>query len=144
MNRNAEKIVGMLLVVFLVLTAAFQTLIARDVINPVSAVDMREDITVYENSEYYPKQYSITLNVSDNNAKIMVNGYYTENKIGQNGDISFNIYSGDVVECDLRECEGDVEVKLVKKDSSLIIPANNFYAQSSGNILYLFKANDGR
>ncbi len=140
MNKLAEKIVGSLLLIFLVLTVSFQALITRNVIDPVSAIDLREDISVYESSDYYPRQYNVTLKISDSNAKIMVNGYYIKQAVNKSGDITFSVYSGDVAECDLRGCEGDVIVKLVGKDDALIVPDDNFYAGSSKNILYLFKA----
>ncbi|NMC57029.1 MAG: hypothetical protein GYA50_07415 [Eubacteriaceae bacterium] len=144
MNRLTEKIVGSMLLTFLVLTVSFQVLITRNVINPVSAVDLREDISAYESSDYYPRQYSVTLNLSDENAKIMVNGYYIEQAADKSGDITFSVYSGDVVECDLRACQGEVMVKLVGKDNLLSVPADNFYAQSSNNILYLFKTQSSK
>lgn len=140
MNKLAEKIVGYMLLTFLVLTVSFQALITRNVINPVSAIDLREDISVYESSDYYPRQYGVTINLSDDSAKIMVNGYYITQAVKKSGDITFSVYSGDVVECDLRGCEGDVIVKLVGKDESLTVPSDNFRAVSSKNILYLFKA----
>ncbi len=144
MNKLAEKIVGSMLLGFLVLTVSFQVLITKNVINPVSAIDLREDISAYESSDYFPRQYSVTLNISDSDAKIMVNGYNIEQAANKRGDITFSVYSGDVVECDLRDCKGDVIVKLVEKDDLLSVPAENFYAESSNNILYLFKTQSSK
>ena len=139
MNRLAEKIVGAVMVIFLVLTVSAQTLINRNVLNPVSAVDVRDDISVYESSDYYPRQYVVTLNVSDKDAKIMVNGYYIKQAIAKNGDVSFEVYTGDVVECDARDCKDDVEIKLIEKDETLSVPASNYSTEGEESIIYLFK-----
>jgi hypothetical protein len=139
MNRFAEKLVGTLLLISLVLVVLFQTLITRNVLIPASATDMRQDIMVYEKSEYYPNAYAITLSISDNKAKIMVNGYYVSDTIVENNYISFSVYDGDVVECDLRDCKDKVIIQLIKKDNNLNFPKNNFRADGTGTILYLFK-----
>jgi len=139
MNRFAEKIVCALLLISLILVVSFQTLITRNVITPASATDIRQDIMVYEDNAYYPKQYNVTLSVSDIKAKIMVNGYYLSNIIVENNTVSFSIYDGDVVECDLRDCKNIVTIQLVKKDNNLIFPKNNFKVDGLQTILYLFK-----
>jgi hypothetical protein len=139
MNKTAEKIVCTLLLISLVLVVSFQTLITRNVITPVTATDMRQDITAYEDSEYYPQKYDLTLAISDMNAKIMVNGYYLSDSTVENDTISFSVYDGDVVECDLRNCNSVVSIQLIKKDNKLNFPKNNFRVEGAETILYLFK-----
>ncbi len=138
MKDNLERIVKSVILACMVMGVAFQVLIARDVVTPVSAIDSRQDITVYENSEYYYQQYQLKLSLSDKRARMMVNGYEVEGvAIGDHIDIA--VYDGDVVEVDLRDCRGIVTAEVVSADKALKNPQTGYCVQGYNNILYLFK-----